>query len=214
LLIFEKSLTGNSAIKKSILDNAFTPFTLNNGQKSSYGYGFMLRNYRGWREVSHGGDIEGFNCYFAHFPDKQKTIFVLQNMKMNMGAPWSEAGRLVDLLVDLIWGKELQPSQQTITGVTVPVEKLQNLAGTYEFVDAPNEMIAAMGNKITVTVEDGKLFLQNKNNKASVIPLSDTEYAAPDVDIKIRFSLDEKGNGNGLTYILMKIREIKAKRIK
>jgi len=62
LILFEKALSGNPVINKSLLTKAFAPYKLNNGEESTYGYGWMVRNYKGWREVSHGGDIEGFNC--------------------------------------------------------------------------------------------------------------------------------------------------------
>lgn len=117
LILFEKALSGDSGINKSLRYSAFTPFKLNNGQESTYGYGLMVRNYKGWREVSHGGDIEGFNCYFAHFPDHQRSVIVLQNVKMQLGAPWAEAGKLVNMIVDFLWGNELQKEVQNVAGI-------------------------------------------------------------------------------------------------
>jgi CubicO group peptidase (beta-lactamase class C family) len=213
LILFEKALSGTSGIDKSILEKAFTPYKLNDGKESTYGLGWMVRNYKGWREVSHGGDIEGFNCYFAHFPDHQRSVIVLQNVKMQLGAPWAEAGRLVNLIVDFLWEKELRTEVQTVTEIKVSEEKLNQLTGVYEFENAPVEMIAIVGSKLTVTTEDGKLYVQDKNNRAAVIALSENEFAATGVDIRLRFNSAEGKRATGLVYNLMGLREIKARLI-
>ena len=211
LILFEKSLTRNSTINKSLLTKAFNPYKLNNGQESTYGFGWMVRNYKGWREVSHGGDIEGFNCYFAHFPDHRRSVIVLQNVKMQIGAPWAEAGNLVNLVVAFLWQNELQKEVQTGTGIQVSEEKLNLLTGVYEFENAPAEMTAIMGNKLSITVEGGKLYVQDKNNRGPVIALSENEFAFQGIDIKLKFNSDKDKRATELICKLMSVREIKAK---
>jgi CubicO group peptidase (beta-lactamase class C family) len=211
LILFEKALSGNSGIDKSLLEKAFNPYKLNDGKESTYGLGWMVRNYKGWRKVSHGGDIEGFNCYFSHFPDHQRSVIVLQNVKMQLGAPWAEAGRLVNLIVDFVWEKELQTENQTVTGIQVSEEKLNQLTGVYEFQNAPTEMIAIMGSKLTITTEDGQLYVQDKNNRGPVIAISENEFAVPGIDIRLEFNSGEGKRATELIYKLMSVREIKAK---
>jgi len=213
LMLFEKALSGNSGINKSLLEKAFTPYKLNNGQESSYGFGWMVRNYKGWRKVSHGGDIEGFNCYFAHFPDHQRSVIVLQNVKMQLGAPWAEAGSLVNLIVDFLWENELNKEVQNLNSIQVSEEKLNQLTGVYEFENAPAEMIAAMGNKLNVTTEGGKLYVQDKNAKGMVISLSENEFAFQGIDIKLKFNSSGGNRATELICKLMGIREIKARLI-
>ena len=213
LILFEKALSGNSCINKSLLEKAFTPYKLNNGLESTYGLGWMVRNYKGWREVSHGGDIEGFNCYFAHFPDHHRSVIVLQNVKMQLGAPWAEAGRLVNLIVDFLWEKEFQTDVQTVTGIQVSEEKLNQLTGVYEFENAPAEMIAIVGSKLTITTEDGQLYVQDKNNRGPVIAISENEFAVQGIDIRLEFNSGEDKRATELIYKLMSVREIKARLI-
>jgi len=213
LILFEKALSGNSGIDKSLLEKAFNPYKLNDGKESTYGLGWMVRNYKGWRKVSHGGDIEGFNCYFAHFPDHQRSVIVLQNVKMQLGAPWAEAGRLVNLIVDFVWEKELQAENQTVTGIQVSEEKLNQLTGVYEFENAPAEMIAIMGSKLTITTECGQLYVQDKNNRGPVIAISENEFAVQGIDIRLEFNSGEDKRATELIYKLMSVREIKARLI-
>lgn len=213
LVLFEKALSGNSGINHSLLEKAFMPYKLNNGQESTYGFGWMVRNYKGWRKVSHGGDIEGFNCYFAHFPDHNRSVIVLQNVKMQLGAPWAEAGKLVNLIVDFLWENELQKEVQNVAGIKVSEEKLNQLTGVYELENAPAEMIAIMGSKLTVTTEGGILYVQDKNNRGPVITLSENEFAFQGVDIKLQFNSDNGKRATELVCKLMGVREIKAKLI-
>lgn len=213
LILFEKALAGNSGINKSLLEKAFTPYKMNNGQETKYGFGWMLRNYRGWRKVSHGGDIVGFNCYFAHFPDHQRSVIVLQNVKMQLGAPWAEAGKLVNLIVDFLWENELQKEVQIVTGIQVSEERLNQLTGVYELENAPAEMIAIMGSKLTVTTESGVLYVQDKTTKGPVIAISENEFAFQGIDIKLQFNSENGERASELICKLMGVREIKAKLI-
>jgi len=173
----------------------------------------MVNDFNGWREVSHGGDIEGFNCYFAHFPDKKRTVIVLQNMKLTMGSNWSEAGRLSHHITRVFWEEELKAPSLVVTEVVVPVEKLKVLTGNYEFESLPAEMIAAMGTKLDITTDGRKLFIQDKNGKAAVKAVSDTEYVVQGIDIKIKFIVANEEKASGLIFKFMGLREFNAKRV-
>ena len=213
LYLFEKSLYGTKLFSPGLLEMAFTPFKLNDGTSSRYGLGWMVNDFNGWREVSHGGDIEGFNCYFAHYPDKKRTVIVLQNIKLNMGSDWSEAGKLAHNITGLFWKRELKTPAAVVAEVLVPVEKLQLLTGNYEFENLPAEMIAAMGSKLNITTEGGKLYVQDKNGKAAVKAVSDTEFVVQGIDIKIKFIAVNDEKASGLIFKFMGIREFTAKRV-
>jgi CubicO group peptidase (beta-lactamase class C family) len=43
--------------------------TLNDGSKTEYGLGLMVRQWRGVREVAHSGSTAGYRAYLAHYPD-------------------------------------------------------------------------------------------------------------------------------------------------
>jgi CubicO group peptidase (beta-lactamase class C family) len=213
LSLFAKSLYGTKIFSTDLLEMAFTPFKINDGSSSRYGLGWMVNNFNGWREVSHGGDIDGFNCYFAHFPDKKRTVIVLQNIKLSMGSDWSEAGRQAHNIARLLWKGELKKPSAAIEEVYLPVEKLQILTGKYEFENLPPEMIAAMGSNLIITTEDSKLYIQDKNGKAAVKAVSDTEFVAQGIDIKIKFIISNDEKPAGLILNFMGLREFTAKRV-
>jgi len=136
---------------------------------------------------------------------------VFENVKKQIGAPWAEAGNLVNLIVDFVWQNELQNEVQNEAGIQVSEEKLKQLTGVFEFENAPDEMIAIMGSKLTVTTEGGKLYVQDKNNKGPVIALSENEFAFKGIDIKLQFNVKDDKRATELICKLMSIREIKAK---
>jgi CubicO group peptidase (beta-lactamase class C family) len=213
LMRFAKELSHNRVLPAQLLAASMQPFTLNNGSASSYGMGWMTRIYRGWREASHGGDIDGFNCYFAHFPDRQITIVVLQNMKMQMNTEWANGGRLAHRLVDLIWDGELEPGAPVLPTVTIPVEVLQRLVGTYAFENAPGEMIAAMGASISFFVEDGQLMVRDKTGTVRLEAVGESEFVLPGIDIRIKFQADNGTHPAGLNLVLLSVRDLYARRV-
>jgi CubicO group peptidase (beta-lactamase class C family) len=213
LSLFEKSLYGTKIFSPGMLEMAFTPFKLNDGRLSRYGLGWMVNNFNGWREVGHGGDIEGFNCYFAHYPDKKRTVIALQNIKLTMGSDWSDAGRLAHHVTQALWRKELTEPSVIVSEVDLPAEKLQQFTGRYEFENLPPEMIAAMGPKLEVTTDGQKLYVQDKNGTAAVIAVNDTEFVLKGIDIKIKFIVANGQKASGLVFKLMGLREFSAKRV-
>jgi CubicO group peptidase (beta-lactamase class C family) len=56
-----------------------SPGTLADGRAVDYGWGVGVRRFAGRRVVEHGGGINGFAAYLAHFPDDTLTIAVLAN---------------------------------------------------------------------------------------------------------------------------------------
>jgi hypothetical protein len=74
-------------------------------------------------------------------------------------------------------------------------------------------MIAAMGSKLEVTTDGRKLYVQDKNGKAAVIAVNDTEFAVQGIDIKIKFIVPNEDKASGLIFKYMGIREFSAKRI-
>lgn len=210
LALFAKALNGTGELPKSFFDAAFQPFKLNNGEPASYGFGWMIDNYRGWKQVGHGGDIDGFNCFFAHFPEKNRTVIVLQNCKIQMNSDEFNGSRLAHRLAGLFWENELAPDPMNLKEIFVAEEKLQLLAGTYVFENAAQEMIDAMGPTLEITVENGKLVAREKNGKTPLVAVSEYEFTVKGIDIKVKFIPGETEKPEGLNLLFMNVRDLYA----
>ena len=105
-----KGLLDGRIVSPATLEKAWTPVTLNDGRRGGYGYGFMLIPYRGLREVAHGGDISGFNTYYAIYPTEKLAVVVLSNVGMRPPGPVPEAGAVAHEVADAVAGDRLGPT--------------------------------------------------------------------------------------------------------
>lgn len=55
------------------------PWNFDEVQFSSYGLGWFIDSYRGKKQVSHAGGIDGFSSYISFLPDENMGIVILSN---------------------------------------------------------------------------------------------------------------------------------------
>ena len=70
----------DKVLNESTRQQMWTPFKLNNGSLSNYGFGWRLGSHRGRRLVFHGGGLPGAASEFARFVDDRLTIILLMNL--------------------------------------------------------------------------------------------------------------------------------------
>ena len=99
---WDLGLSSGKLLRQETLERASTPGLLTDGRRTVYGLGWMTTNYRGLREVGHGGDITGFNTYFARYPDSQLSVIVLSNVGMRPPGPVPVSADLVHRIAE-IW---------------------------------------------------------------------------------------------------------------
>jgi hypothetical protein len=56
------------------------PARLNNGRTVDYGLGLRVEDYKGRKNIGHGGSTSGFSASYQKFPDDKLTIIVLCNL--------------------------------------------------------------------------------------------------------------------------------------
>jgi CubicO group peptidase (beta-lactamase class C family) len=212
MYLWDQALNSEELVKKGTLNQAFTPVTLNNGSKASYGFGWMLNQWHGLKEVGHGGDITGFNSYIARFPEEQFTVIVLSNVQMNPPGPLANAGDLAHKIAEIyLSGKMSSPSQPV--AIQLDSKILETYVGQYELVDAPPEILEVTGNIFTVRKMNNQLFLRSKVGEGEIHAESETQFFIPD-NTTIKFTIDD-GEVMGLVMDLMGlgIRILNAKKI-
>lgn len=69
-------------LKRSSLDQMWTPAKLNNGSPNPdhYGFGWYITTDNGHRVVGHGGAWQGFKTHISRYVDDKLTIVVLANL--------------------------------------------------------------------------------------------------------------------------------------
>jgi len=84
LLAWETALTTGRAISRESFQAMTTPATLNDGTRTTYGYGMVIGELDGHPMLSHGGAINGFRSQLSFYPADDLIVAVLCN---NGGAP-------------------------------------------------------------------------------------------------------------------------------
>lgn len=80
LLKWDQALYTEKLVGKSTLEEAFTPYILNDGTRSFYGFGWEIEPKSPFgKMVMHTGDNPGYKTIIVRFIEENKTIIVLNN---------------------------------------------------------------------------------------------------------------------------------------
>jgi len=155
LAIWDTALYSEQLVKQETLRRAFTPFRLNDGSMTEFGYGWTVSEYEGHRLIQHGGGVSGFANYAIRVPDQHVFVAVLSNLS------GYSPEQLVFEIVGLAIGK---PYKEPI-----PIEVSPEILCRYEGKYRKN---AAM--EWQFTVENGQLIYRNP--RYELVPISTNEF--------------------------------------
>jgi N-acyl-D-amino-acid deacylase len=81
LALWDQALYTEKLVPRSILEEAWSPAALNDGESSLYGFGWGLEPYGALgRRVSHGGGWVGFSTFIDRYPERGFSVIVLSNL--------------------------------------------------------------------------------------------------------------------------------------
>jgi len=80
---WDAALYTEKLLKRSSLDQMWTPAKLKNGQpnKDGYGFGWFIEEKHGHHVISHDGSWQGFKSAIARYVNDQLTVVVLANLE-------------------------------------------------------------------------------------------------------------------------------------
>lgn len=79
MLKWQNALNKNILLGARETEKAFRPYTLNNGEQFTYGYGWHLKNINGTPVREHGGSIFGFKSMAVYIPGKDIYVIGFSN---------------------------------------------------------------------------------------------------------------------------------------
>ncbi len=192
---WDAALYTEKLLKKSSLDQMWTPVKLNNGKTKQYGFGWAFEDVRGHKIIEHGGAWQGFTSHIARYVDDKLTVIVLVN---RAGA---NPGAIAHGIAGL-YNPELAPPERKEARVDPKV--LNDYAGQYEI--SPDFIL-------NITVEADKLWVEpTGQRKAELFPESETKFFFKVVDAQVTFVKDAAGKVTRL--VLHQGGDHEAKRIK
>jgi CubicO group peptidase (beta-lactamase class C family) len=139
---WNKGLYTYTIIRKETLEKAFTPFTLNDGHKSTYSFGWGIGSFMGSPSRQHSGGIEGFSTFVIYLPLEDVFAVTFSNLERadvtgpTMLATASAAGKL------------------PLTPAVIPEKVTDRYLGTYRFPD---------GHEVKIYKENANFFMKDAN---------------------------------------------------
>jgi CubicO group peptidase (beta-lactamase class C family) len=180
LFKWNRALLANKILKKETLDKAFTPFKLNDGTVTNYGYGWNINLSNGIRSIEHSGAKNGFLTSEIYYPDQDIFIVLLCNSE---DAPRDE---LVISIPGLVLGIPIQKD------VKVPDIVLNSYLGTYSLMSDPKRQIVIVKGK-------GGLVAEISGQKTyPLVFQSDTSFQFKNIRDAVCEFRKEKGKVSGL----------------
>ncbi len=179
LLKWDRALYTDKLLPKEMLEEAFQPGVLNDGKKTTYGFGWGIGDMKDiGKVVSHTGGWPGYNTWIERHLDSDKTIIILRNHEWQV-----QIGKKIrNILYDI---KEEEKKE-----ITVPADSLKQYVGEYEL---------APGFTISISVEQNKIFAQaTGQEKFELFNEKPDWFFLKVVEAKIKFVKDAGGVVNSL----------------
>lgn len=144
LVRWTELLHDGDVVSPSSLEAMTTPTVLTAGDTTSYGFGLGLGELEGHRKIHHGGGINGFSSYLAHYPAESLTIAVLTN------SDGGDPAAIEDALARTIFGLPFE----VVADLPLTDEAMRRYVGRYVLISGSEEL------PIRVYVEEGHLMVQ------------------------------------------------------
>lgn len=79
MLRWQTALSKNTLLSEPYLKKAFTSYSVNSGEKFTYGYGWHIKELNGVRSREHGGSVFGFKSMGVYIPSEDIYVLGLTN---------------------------------------------------------------------------------------------------------------------------------------
>jgi len=81
LFLWDQALYTEKLVRRSTLNEAWSPVILNDGESYPYGFGWGLEPYGALgARVSHGGGWVGFSTFIDRYPERRFSVIILSNL--------------------------------------------------------------------------------------------------------------------------------------
>jgi len=173
---WDAAISAGKLLKPETWKRAFTAYTLSDGSKTVYGYGWGVRKFQGQDAMAHSGGINGFVSYGVRIPASK----VYAAMLFNRGGGASPT-YLTDKIAAIAMGKPYKEMK----AITLDNAALDKHIGIYKLDEKTNR---------TVTREGSQLFIQRTGgNKGPISAASATEFFQPNSFTTFTFETDASG---------------------
>lgn len=182
---WDAAITAGKLLKPENWKRAFTPYVLNSGKPTDYGYGWQIRTFQGEEMIEHGGAINGFHSQGMRLPASRVYVAVLTN---RLGArPASDFH--AERAAAIAQGKPLLMPKP----IKLSTAALDAFEGTYRIDEKDNRIIVRDGEQLILSRGGGRVPMQ---------PYAENEFFLPDYShTRYRFVKGDDGKVKQLVVI-------------
>jgi len=137
---WNRTLNDGGLISKESLKKVYKRTKLNNGEEISYAFGFMNIDFKGYKEIHHGGGINGFITNKLYIPAGDIFVAILTNSTGKKTSPQFVSQWIASLLL----GK----SYLEDAGRILTEKELDEYVGVYEISKDDERSVIREGNKL------------------------------------------------------------------
>lgn len=190
MLKWQIAITTDVLVKEETIDKAFTNYTLNNGDKINYGYGWSINEINDVQTIEHGGAIPGYLSMGVFVPSDNVYVIVFSNCGCK--SPTNTALKIAALAMD-------KPMFEKNKAVSLSENQLKKWVGTYQF---KNDVVRY------ITLKNNQLYSKREGNSyaSEIYPTSENTFSFEKGFITYRFA---KENGKNVTYFKNRINKSK-----
>lgn len=126
----------------------------NDGEPTNYAYGLWATEYRGLRQINHGGDNGQHTSHLVQFPDQQLSIIVLAN-----SSKYDDTQRKAYQIADALLKDQLEEKVKvdtSFTFISLSQEQLQPRVGLYKMISDEG-----LGRIRKVSLVEGNLYISD-----------------------------------------------------
>lgn len=172
------------------------PFELNNGESTGYGLGLFIQDYKGLKQIHHGGGDMAHRSMLMIFPEIDAAVVTQSNLASFNGAI---SNRIADLFFEEYMKTDAKPEkEETIDSENesefeYDPQNFDLLAGRYELSIMP-------GFILTFDRDGNRIYAQAINQpEVDLTATSDSTFSLVGVNASITFHLNEDATADSLT---------------
>jgi CubicO group peptidase (beta-lactamase class C family) len=181
----------NYKLGKDLMDMLHTVGVLNNGDKLDYAFGLVIRDYKGLKNVGHGGAWAGFRAAISRFPEQKFSVICLANLdSIN---PTDLCSKVADIyLADLI-KEPVKAEKEKPKPYPLSQKEIGEKAGNYRD--------ERLGRWIVISVDKDKLKAAVSGQEFVLTPTGQTTFTALEAPFPVTLEFPPAETGRPATAI-------------